>query len=175
MSGSGHQAYSYHSLQSLLSVSPIKFYTCPVCVHEVLPTSVTLSPHHYWGVVLCCGLCNSSWMLCKYCTRIWSHFIDAADSLFHHHRKHRSSLAQGTVCAVQSPNSNMVASLPVISISSPPVQPGCPTCNVSTPSGYTSSPPSMQYSSPNVQNVVLSPVCHLMGFANQSQHMSVSV
>jgi hypothetical protein len=89
-------------------------------------------------------------MLCNYCIRVWSRFIEAADSLSHHRRKHRSSLAQGTVYAAQSPNSNMAASLPVVSIGSPPVQLGYPTCNTSTPSVYSSSPPSMQYSSPNV-------------------------
>ncbi len=49
------------------------------------------SPRYSWGVVLLCQICRSSWLVWGECSNVKSRFINAADSLSHHHWKHCGS------------------------------------------------------------------------------------
>jgi hypothetical protein len=88
MSFSKNNVQSYDDLKEFLGISRLDFWSCPSCGPSVLTSSVATSPHYSWGVVLVCGLCNSSWLGCRECKNVRSHFLNAADSLGHHCRKH---------------------------------------------------------------------------------------
>jgi len=80
---------SFIVLQEMLGMSPVSLWTCPSCIPEVLPKCVVASPHYSWAVVLVCGVCGTTWMVCKECRRARVRFTSAADALGHHRHKHR--------------------------------------------------------------------------------------
>jgi hypothetical protein len=80
---------SYDDLKQFLGVSRLSLWSCPSCGPSFLPTSVAPSPHYSWGVVLLCGICDSSWLVCKECCNVRVRFITASDCLSPHHHKHR--------------------------------------------------------------------------------------
>ena len=88
-----NQDISYNTLQNV-SISPINLWTCTDCVPEVLPKTVVASPNYSWGVILVCGACSTSRMVCKECKWVRAHFISAADFLGHHRHKHHNTLTQ---------------------------------------------------------------------------------
>jgi hypothetical protein len=81
---------SYEHLQKYLGVSRLTLWSCPCCGPSVRPCHVAASPHYSWGVVLFCGLCNTSWLVCKECPNVRTRFINATETLAHHQRKHSS-------------------------------------------------------------------------------------
>jgi hypothetical protein len=61
---------SYDDLKQFLGLSRRSLWSCPSCGPSFLPTRFAPSPHYSWGVVLLCGICNSSWMVCKECCNV---------------------------------------------------------------------------------------------------------
>jgi len=92
--GATNNCLSYAYLQSFLGVSRLSLWSCPSCGPSFLPSSIAPSPHYAWGVVLLCGFCNSSWLVCRECPNVRSRFISGADCLGHHRRKHRHDLSK---------------------------------------------------------------------------------
>jgi len=86
-----HNVRSYDDLKDFLGVSRLNLWSCLTCGPSVLTFSVANSPHYSWGVVLLCHISSSSWLVCRECSNVRSWFINAADSLSHHRRKHRGS------------------------------------------------------------------------------------
>jgi hypothetical protein len=85
---------SYDDLKDFLGDSRLNLWSCPTCGQSVLTSSVAHSPHYSWNVVLLWLICNSSWLVCRECSNVRSWFINAADSLSHHHRKHHGSISK---------------------------------------------------------------------------------
>jgi hypothetical protein len=92
--GATNNCLSFANLQSFLGVSRLSLWSCPSCGPSFLPSSIAPSPHYAWGVVLLCGFCNSSWLVCRECPNVRSRFISGADCLGHHRRKHRHDLSK---------------------------------------------------------------------------------
>jgi hypothetical protein len=102
MSSSSSDGFlSYEYLEQFLGVSRLSLWPCPHCVPSVLPASVAASPDYSWGVVLCCGLCNCSWVVCHECSNTRTHFITSADCLRHHRHKHRNAISKVEAQPVQ--------------------------------------------------------------------------
>ena len=85
---------SYESLQPYLGVSQINLWHCPNCTHRQLPSSVSSSPDFCWGVVLTCGVCCCSWLVCTECSNVKSPFLTPMEGTKHNRRKHRNGKVQ---------------------------------------------------------------------------------
>jgi hypothetical protein len=83
---------SYESLQPYLGVSRINLWHCPKCPYVTLPCNIRSSEEYFWGAVLTCGSCQSSWLVCTACSKVRLPFLNPNECSLHHHhlRKHHN-------------------------------------------------------------------------------------
>ena len=94
----------------MLIFSPI--WDCPACYPDTLASSISMSPHYPWAVILSCCACGLKWIVCKECFKNRKHLRSHMDILQHHHDPLLWARSMPTATSTSAPVSGTVTVCP---------------------------------------------------------------